>query len=432
MIKFNVFELNDIPYLTVANNWNGLYVNVINGELPPCLAVVTEINGQSTIDMSEESYYRILSSGQDITMKYMLKEKGQNKQKECTFQIKKDYYLPVSLEASGFTPNNVNITLAGECDLFKYNTYDFVVTGNDKLVNKEVCEALSSVLEQRGMKRDKQTPDLVMIVSEQSSQSSNSVYVPKTSQVVNTGSNTSYYKDKKGKLHANTTQNYTTVSSGGYTHTDNNTAINVIIRLADGVKYRENSEDPELVWKMEYNGFFNSIVRLMDVVRNDVSHWFLSYPFDNYVFSHSVKTRGVAFRSLEDMRSGKIIDVLPNTDAWNSGLRAGCKIEKVKFGGAYMILWWIFPRTKFKADSYKKKFTNWWIPCYFVPIPIPFPYTTTNHVYDYLSERCIGLASAIAGKTLQYTVIDENGSKFKVKKKKGFEVSQYKYTYINF
>ena len=65
-------------YLTVTNTWNGFYLSAVNGEIPPTLAVVTEINGESTKDMSVTQFYRIVDGSSKLSIKYLQKENGKN------------------------------------------------------------------------------------------------------------------------------------------------------------------------------------------------------------------------------------------------------------------------------------------------------------------------------------------------------------------
>ena len=58
-------------YLTVTNNWNGIYATAIDGELPPLLSVVTEIMGESTQNMSVNKFQEILRENQQVTIKYI-------------------------------------------------------------------------------------------------------------------------------------------------------------------------------------------------------------------------------------------------------------------------------------------------------------------------------------------------------------------------
>lgn len=63
-------------YLTVTNNWNGMFANVVSGDLPPTMALITAVNGESTEEMTPETFDKKLSQGGDFTIDYIEKDNG--------------------------------------------------------------------------------------------------------------------------------------------------------------------------------------------------------------------------------------------------------------------------------------------------------------------------------------------------------------------
>lgn len=413
-------------YLTVTNNWNGMFANVVSGDLPPTMALITAVNGESTEEMTPETFDKKLSQGGDFTIDYIEKDNGVNHVKQVVFKANTYYLSGLKKQAPDAKPATINLVSDSDIDFFDYNTYDFILEGDDKLTDKEIYETLAASFENRGLKRNNENPDLIFKMEKTFHQNSNSTYVPETRQVVNTGSTTTSWRDKKGNIHYNTYQNNQTIRSGGYTRTTNTSSLHVLFVAYDGKKYRENPESMPVVWKLDYNSFFDSFVDMMNVMRTNVSYWCNCYPFAEQKFSYSVQSHGVFFNSYEDQTTGEIVDVLKGSDAYNKGLRAGDKIMRIYKGKIYGIFWWQGRSTYFKADSYKEKSKSWVMPACYIPIPIPFRRSVTLHMYDYLDD--IGRKNANPA-PLHYVILDSSGQKTEIRSN-GFELSTYNYEYI--
>ena len=413
-------------YLTVTNNWNGMFANVVTGDLPPTMALITAVNGESTEEMTPETFDKKLSQGGDFTIDYIEKDNGVNHVKQVIFKANTYYLSGLKKQAPDTKPATINLVSDSDIDFFDYNTYDFILEGDDKLTDKEIYETLAASFENRGLKRNNENPDLIFKMEKTFHQNSNSTYVPETRQVVNTGSTTTSWRDKKGNIHYNTYQNNQTIRSGGYTRTTNTSSLHVLFVAYDGKKYRENPESMPVVWKLDYNSFFDSFVDMMNVMRTNVSYWCNCYPFAEQKFSYSVQSHGVFFNSYEDQTTGEIVDVLKGSDAYNKGLRAGDKIMRIYKGKIYGIFWWQGRSTYFKADSYKEKSKSWVMPACYIPIPIPFRRSVTLHMYDYLDD--IGRKNANPA-PLHYVILDSSGQKTEIRSN-GFELSTYNYEYI--
>lgn len=172
-------------YLTVSNNWNGLFAEVESGELPPVMALITAINGQSTKSMSVEAFDKIMSKEKHFMVDYIEKDEGVNKEKTVVFKSNKGYLAGMEKVAPDAKPATVNMNSDSDIDFFDYNTYDFIIEGNDKLTDKEIYENLAIAFENRGLKRSTENPDLIFKIEKTFNQHSNSTYVPETRQIVN-------------------------------------------------------------------------------------------------------------------------------------------------------------------------------------------------------------------------------------------------------
>lgn len=426
LIEVQRFKQWGHEYLTVTNTWNGIYAKAIDGEVPPLLSVVTEVMGETTKGMTVDEFQGLLRRNQQVSMKYLQKVDGQIVGKSCTI-AKFDYYFAEGVEtiAPLAKPSSININSDGDIDFFDFCTYDFKVEGDDPLTDKSILEQISLVFDGRGMKRDTLNPDLILTISKTLQQTANSVYVPETKQVVNTGSTTSLQRNVfTGKNYLATQQHNTIITSGGYTHTNVSATFHLILTVMDGKKLRKDPSSLPVVWKLDYNEFSSSAIDIMSTVNNGVSYWCMNYPFAQPKFSYGIKTIGVAFRSYEDIRTGEIVAVLPETDAWNKGLRPGYKIEKAYMGGAYALWWYQHKRPYFIADSYKEKNRSFIMVGYGVLIPIPIPVRVKNHPYDYLSLD----KESIWGKKPTFVIRDELGKEFKIKGM--LEKTEYNYEYI--
>lgn len=414
-------------YLTVTNNWNGLFADVQSGELPHALSLLTAVNGETTEEMTPEAFDNLISKGGTFTIDYIEKDNGIDQVKQVVFKANTNYMDGLAKQAPTQKPATINLAADADIDFFDYNTFDYIIDGNDKLTDKGIMEALAAAFENRGLKRDTENPDLVFKMEKQFTQNSNSTYVPETSHIVNTGSTASTWRDRKGNIHVNTYQNNQVVRSGGYTRTTNTSSLHLLFVAYDGKKYRENPESMPVVWKLDYSGFFGSFVDMMSVIKTDVYYWCCCYPFAEPKFSYGIQTRGIMFKSYDDQPTGEIAYVLKGTDAYNKGLRGGDKIMKIYKGGYYLIFYLTGKSTYFKADAFKEKSKSWVMPAAYVPIPIPLPRKVTLHNYNYLGED-IGRRN-INTKPLHYEIRDSSGQEKEIRSN-GFALTTFNYEYI--
>lgn len=409
-------------YFTVTNNWNGIFVSPIKGEVPPVLAVITEINGEMTKDMSLEQFYLVLDNSLEVSFTYLLKKSGENLIKTVVLEPRKDYYLSdLKIVAPFAKPNTINIASDADIDYFNYNTFDYKVEGDDPLTDKSILDELSEVFEGRGMKRDTENPDLILTLSKSLQQSTNSVYVPKTQQVVSTGSTTSLQRNIfTGKNYVATQQHNTVISSGDYTHTGVNATFKLQLSVIDNKKNNDNMANVlPVVWKLDYNVFSSNAIDIMEETKNGVSYWCMNYPFSEPMFSYSIQTTGVVFQDYKSIKTGKIVDVLSGTDAYAKGLRKGDQIIRAYWKGFTMFVISSSSHSYFRANSDRTRF---WGTCWMYCIPI-FPINSKNRPYDYLTYY-----SDFWGNRAYFKVLHPDGSTSKMKAP--FSISTFDYEYI--
>ena len=413
-------------YLTVTNNWNGLLVTPIEGELPPLLAVITEINGKSTEGMSSLSFYKILDGSNEVSLSYLQKENGRNVPKHSVLSVRQNYYIAGGIVKNPplAKPKEINIASAPDVDFFDYCTFDYRVEGDDQLTDRNILDEISEVFVSRGMKRETNNPDLIISIQKSLQQSTNSVYVPETKHVVNTGSTTTLQRNIfTGKKYLATYQNNQVITSGGYTHTGVSATFHLVLTIQRNV-FGEGSAESALptVWKLDYNVFSSKAIDIMDQARGGVSYWCLNYPFAEPMFSYDVKTLGIVFASPFHVSSGEIVDVLEGTDAYKKGLMAGDKITSGYIGG-YITL--VFNRARlcfFKPNSSKKM--HW--SCgfvYFIPYPFPCKDRGYNNDIAYLTNDYAG-----GGIKQHYKILHSDGTKDNIRGP--FKLAEYDYEYM--
>ncbi len=207
-------------YLTVVD-WNYVYDSKENvlwtttfktDSLPPntgCL--VTQINGESTKNMSESDFYQILDNSEKVKLT-TLERNGRISEHTLTPRDT----LPTILRKCNITTerrNNSFGSLTGgekrlkeietQCvrancsftelvdndfDWFYAKTYDFYIIGNDPLTDKAILEKLAEQL--YDMTRDTENPDVLLTVAKSADESVQSTYIPPTSRTINLGSTT--------------------------------------------------------------------------------------------------------------------------------------------------------------------------------------------------------------------------------------------------
>lgn len=132
-------------------------------------------------------------------------------------------------------------------DFFYVNTYDFLITSNDPLLDKSILEKLFVP----SMRRDENNPDIIFTIARNADESINSTYIPPTSRTINEGSKTraqyNYITKQNDYI---TTQKNRTIHEGGYTQETK--TIDLFLELAALDAKRINDPKmthPPIVWQ---------------------------------------------------------------------------------------------------------------------------------------------------------------------------------------
>lgn len=359
-------------YPTVINNWNGIFVSSVQGELPPILSVVTSINGCSTKGMSESSFNDILMKVEESKIEYLVKIEGENKKKECILHYHKSIYWAEGVKLSNpeTISDNIQIQNLKNASAFNFNTFAFQLGYVEEIEEEKVLKSVATRLRNLGFKKTDDTDSADMIL-----------------------------KLSKGR--------------------DNYNGYKLSLNILDRKVLTGGNE--RIIWTLDINGLKNDLKRHQnDIIRsfNDVCRYF---PFDVPVYSNSITTLGIAFESKSAVPTGRTLMILPNSDAYNKGLRSGDAIIKAYVGGNTALYMTKTRRCYFKPNK-KDGSKNWGID-FLAVFPI-IPKYTINWAYDYLSLRRYDDQIS----KHHFRIRSKNGNKFTVDAP--FEKQTIKFKYI--
>ena len=360
-------------YPTVINNWRGLLVTSVKGELPPLLSIVTSINGRTTKGMSEESFYKILMSDEKSTIEYLIKIEGENIKRECILSYHKSIYW-----AEGFTlsnpetfSDNIQIQNLKNASAFSFNTFAYQLGNVEELEELKVLESAGKSLVRLGFKKidDTDSADLILKLS-------------------------------KGR--------------------DNYNGYKLSLNILDRKKLTAGHE--RIIWTLDINGLNSDLKHQESNIKNGFSKGCNNFPFDIPVYSYNITTLGIAFESESAVPTGKTLEILPNSDAYNKGLRSGDAIVKAYAGYSSNFSYTKTRRCYFKPNK-KDKAKNWGVDLIlFLPI---IPQFTFNNAYHYLVDN--ELRGGISSYS-HFEVRNKYGKRFRVYAP--FEKRTFNFKYI--
>lgn len=434
LVEVQRFENWGHDYLTVTNNWNGVFLQIESGQLPMTMSVITSVNGMSTVDMSEEEFYKVIDSSNNIQLSYLQKIKGKNQSQTVSFKPKGNYYVLGGIQkVQPIKINDISLFADTDIDFFELNTYDYFIDGDDKLADKSLLDEISRVFENRGMKRDKENPDILFKIKKSLSQSTNATYVPEKWQVVpNASVTTLNYSSLIGQNYLlNRVVSNTIYRSDSYTHTGVNATFHLEFTVIKNEPGKDKTECA-VIWKLDYNYFSATPIDVVEEVRHGVSYWCLNYPFSTPIFSYSAISTGLVFESPNTVGTGEVIDVLPGTFSYEMGMRGGDKILKATRN---YVSWVCVGRSHyniFKADSNRKRFITFPMLGYFILCPIPIPWPKKNLGYNNSSDYLFYVNTVgrfFGAKPItKYKIRRGNGSEYTIKVAgAGFFASRYNY-----
>ena len=259
IIKNGVHKMNYYTYEYVDEYKDKRENHMYKGEL------ILEVDGVSAAGWTKEQFYNKIDNRHDvITLKIRShNDKGIN---DYETKIRPLYELPDSVKEFGnvFAPitgqtkteRRKNGGLRNEViyeeridedfDFFPCMYYDYLITSNDPLLDKQILKNLELWWE-----RNEEKPDIILTIARDANESISSTYIPPTSRVVNEGSTTKVrYNYILHKDEYITTQKNRTIHEGGYTQETRTADIFLEIAALDVKKLNDKSTThPPIVWK---------------------------------------------------------------------------------------------------------------------------------------------------------------------------------------
>ena len=257
--KNGVSKMNYYTYEYIDGYKNKKDNYLYKGEL------ILEVDGVSAAGWTKKQFYNKVDNRHDIIT---LKIRGKNDEGIYDYEtkIRPLYELPDSVKEFG----NVFATIKGKTvaekreygglpkdviyeeridedfDFFPCLYYDYLITSNDPLLDKEILKKLDL-----NWKRNEEKPDILLTIARDANESINSTYIPPTSRVVNEGSTTKVrYNYILHKDEYITTQKNRTIHEGGYTQETRTADIYLEIAALDVKRLNDKSTTfPPVVWK---------------------------------------------------------------------------------------------------------------------------------------------------------------------------------------
>ncbi len=255
-------EMVDYILSMLDNPTKGDRSRFFNPATPSILigSYVISVDGKDAKNWCEEDFYEAMSYPRKhyIVLGHPYMEKS--------YEVIFDGEYPVWMTAQGFHPltckweylsndtpsNRFHIRQDRSVDWSKIKTFDWYISTSDVLADRELLEKIDRNFRDAGMKRDEVNPDIVFTLSKDANQSIDYTYVPKTEQHVMTGSTSKAVYGWKGSYLGSVTSNdYQTVTSGGYTQKTTVTKAYLEVNILDASRLGEKL--PPIIWQMKYN-----------------------------------------------------------------------------------------------------------------------------------------------------------------------------------
>jgi len=229
--------------------------------------LILEVDGNSAYGWSAEEFYNKVEGRQDVIT---LKIRGKKDSVICDFitKIRPLYELPANVKVFGNAFASVKGRTTAEkrksgdgltkdtsyeersdedFDFFPCVNFDYLITSNDPLLDKEIFK--NSGL--RWLQRNEKNPDILFTIARDANESISSTYIPPTSRTINEGSTTKVRYNYI--LHKNeyiTTQNNRTITEGGYTQETKTIDVFLEISALDVKRLNDKSTThPPIVWQ---------------------------------------------------------------------------------------------------------------------------------------------------------------------------------------
>lgn len=366
-------------YLTVTNNWNNMYFSQAPSTLKS-LSVIKEINGQSTKDMEPENFYAIIDRATSFDITYMSKIRGENKTYTCQLSPKKgkmlyanntgityherDGYIscdwPDKSEEKWFytyrdeekyiehlsygnfertrrigpTPiESTTIMSDQHADFFQFNSFDYMVAGDDYMTDLGLVQNFAKELEKKGLKYNPENPDIYLYLTKDSHSNIESIYVPNLISTTRSSSRTSggmsvFYGNYSAWSNSNsrtTGSSTTNTQDMGQTKSIVDAELYLQFSILDAKKM--DSPNPPVVWQIIHNRHFTNQINIIEWAKQ-LHVAVNSYPTPIKNIGRQIQTWGIMFKD-KLSKTGLVCDVVDGGYADNNNIKSGCILKKI-------------------------------------------------------------------------------------------------------
>ena len=312
-------------------------------------AAIVEIDGVDAKYMTVERATELLCEEGSHRLK--LRNKANGVFETTVF----DTPSPIWVQAYGFDPresdwkeddvkkdDDVVVRIDHEAPWSSFKTYDYDITSDDVLEEKELLEKVCAKLDMCGLRRDTEKPDIIVTIAKDARSSIEYTYVPESSQTVVDGSRSRANYDYKGRYTGTDTRYHTrTVTSGGYTHKQTTSSfyfeIDILeasrlgqkqLPLIEQVKYEYVSGRGE-----DFDALYQRVINRFNLPIAELAQRYSANGIDRYLYE--VPDSGRVYPLVEfgivvdDSRVVRGVD--SNSDVVRkSGLKVGDKIVRME------------------------------------------------------------------------------------------------------
>ena len=361
-------------YPTVINNWEGMFVNSVNGELPPLLSVVISINGKDAKGMREENFNDILMSQGKSSIEYLVKKNGANEKRQCTIS-----YYPSIYWAEGITmsdpdafPEDIEVKNIKNASVFSKNTYYYKVGELNDVDETAVLEAAGKALSRLGFAKveDENTADMILRLS-------------------------------KGR--------------------DKNNGHKLTLCVYDGNNLRNGVE--RALWTLDILDLRDNFRAQESAIKTSINKMSNHFPFDMPTYSQSVTMLGITFENEQAVPTGQTLKILEGSDAYDKGLRNGDAIVGAYAGYSCDNPLLTHTRRYYFKPNKADRQQNWGVDLLLI-LPV-IPQYTYNNAYHYLTDDTWRGGSSSKN---HFRVRNSYGSSFSVSAP--FEMRIFNFKYI--
>lgn len=216
----------------------------------------------------------------------------------------------------------------------EYNSFDFEYTNQENpILEKKLAAVLETYLTRKGLKRDKENPDLLVFINMYSGNEKQ--YIAPTQKI-----STRYQFGYDIWSGWGNRQYVESQQTAGYTQVTYYATLKVA--MLDAQKAKQQVKTPPLVWQSEFNMIQNNEIDLMNIADNVYSSMVSQYPLTDFYSTTVEKDRPSNSPSLEATNNyfytglcyditqpNKVVYVFQQSPAENAGVRAGDIIVSV-------------------------------------------------------------------------------------------------------